>query len=119
VRDADQKRLYKMVAQVMAAAGRETSLTILDYLKDGEKCVCDIAQHVEANRSNVSRHLAVMLNAGLVAQRKDGLKMMCSLRSPCVLNITKCVTDVLRDRAQETRGILGNLTKGAFSGNGV
>jgi len=84
--DAESKKMFKLMAGVISAAGHEIRLAILDYLKDGEKCVCDIAEHVEANRSNVSRHLAVMLNAGLVSQRKDGLKMMYSLRTPCILN---------------------------------
>ena len=108
--DAHDKMMYKLMARVISAAGHETRLAVLDYLKGGEKCVCEIAEHVEANRSNVSRHLAVMLNAGLVSQRKDGLKMMYSLRTPCILSITKCVTGVLRDQAQETNEILGNVT---------
>jgi ArsR family transcriptional regulator len=107
--DADQKRMYKLMAEVISAAGHEIRLAILDYLKEGEQCVCDIADHVDANRSNVSRHLTVMLNAGLVAQRKDGLKMMYSLCTPCILNITSCVTGVLRKRAQETNEVLANL----------
>lgn len=107
--DADQKRMFKLMAEVISAAGHEIRLAIMDYLKDSEKCVCDIAKHVDANRSNVSRHLSVMLNAGLVTQRKDGLKVMYSLRTPCILNITKCVTGVLRDRAEETKEILERL----------
>jgi len=105
----DQKKMYKLMAQVIAAAGHEIRLAILDYLKDGEKCVCDIAEHVEANRSNVSRHLSVMLNAGLVSQRKEGLKMMYSLRTPCILNITKCVMGVLQERLRETSELLERL----------
>jgi len=97
------------MAEVISAAGHEIRLAILDYLKDGEQCVCDIAEHVGANRSNVSRHLAVMLNAGLVEQRKDGLKMMYSLRTPCILNIAGCVRGVLRERARQTRDILAGL----------
>ena len=107
--DAQSKRLYKLMADVIAAAGHEIRLAILDFLKDQEKCVCDIARHVGANRSNVSRHLAVMLNAGLVEQRRDGLKMMYSLRTPCILNITHCVAGVLRSRARQSRRILSNL----------
>jgi DNA-binding transcriptional ArsR family regulator len=108
--DAEQKKMYAMMAQVIAAAGHEIRLAILDYLRDGEQCVCDIADYVDANRSNVSRHLAVMLNAGLVSQRKDGLKMMYTLRTPCILNITKCVTGVLRKRAQDTSDLLECLS---------
>lgn len=107
--DAEQKRMFKLMADVISAAGHEIRLAILDYLKDGEMCVCDIAEHVGANRSNVSRHLTVLLNAGLVEQRKDGLKMMYSVRCPCILNITKCVTGVLRDRARQTHVLLGSL----------
>lgn len=109
--DAEQKKIYAMMAQVIAAAGHEIRLAILDYLRDGEKCVCDIADHVEANRSNVSRHLTVMLNAGLVCQRKDGLKMMYTLCTPCILNILPCVTGVIRKRAEETSGVLCCLPK--------
>ena len=108
--DADQKRMYKLMADVISAAGHEIRLAILDFLKNGEQCVCDIADHVEANRSNVSRHLAVMLNAGLVAQRKDGLKMMYSLRTPCILNMTQCVVGVLKQRTAETSEVLDSLT---------
>lgn len=107
--DADRKRMYNQMAQVIAAAGHEIRLAILDYLKDGEQCVCDIAEHVEANRSNVSRHLAVMRNAGLVEQRKAGLKVMYSLRTPCILNIMQCVAGVLQERAQEANEILESL----------
>ncbi len=107
--DTDRKRMYKLMAQVIAAAGHEIRLAILDYLRDGEQCVCDIAEHVEANRSNVSRHLSVMRNAGLVEQRKAGLKMMYSLRTPCILNIMQCVTGVLQERAQEANEILDSL----------
>ncbi len=107
--EADSRKMYKLMADVISAAGHEIRLAALDYLKDGEKCVCDIAEHVGANRSNVSRHLAVMLNAGLVSQRKEGLKMMYSLRAPCILNITRCVMGVLRERARETNELLSNL----------
>lgn len=60
-------------------------LAILDYISNGEQCVCDIAEYVDSERSNVSRHLAVMLSAGIVQQRKDGLNVLYSLKTPCVL----------------------------------
>jgi DNA-binding transcriptional ArsR family regulator len=107
--DSEAKKRFRLMAQVISAAGHEIRLAILDYLKDGEQCVCDIAEHVEANRPNVSRHLSVLLSAGLVEQRKDGLKMMYSLRTPCILNITQCVVGVLRDRAEANREILQSL----------
>ena len=107
--DADQKRMYKLMANVISAAGHEIRLAILNYLSDGEQCVCDIADHVEANRSNVSRHLSVMLNAGLVGQRKDGLKMIYSIKTPCLLNFLSCVSNVVKEKIKSEAAVLENL----------
>ncbi len=77
-------KLYQHKAEIIAAAGHPIRLAIIEFLAGGEQCVCDIAKHVAARRSNVSRHLAVLLKAGIVAQRKDGLRMIYSLRTPCM-----------------------------------
>ena len=107
--DANTRKLYEMKAAVIAAAGHPIRLAIIDYLKAGEQCVCDIAEHVSAQRSNVSRHLAVLLGAGIVEHRKDGLKMLYSLKTPCVVNFLECVTNVLRERTRENSAILADL----------
>jgi ArsR family transcriptional regulator len=107
--DRETQKLYKLKADVIAAAGHPIRLAVIDFLKDGEQCVCDIAQYVGAKRSNVSRHLGVLLNAGVVSQRKNGLKMMYALRTPCVLNFMKCVEGVLRENAKEAGRVLQSL----------
>jgi len=107
--DRETQKLYKLKADVIAAAGHPIRLAVIDFLKDGEQCVCDIAEYVGAKRSNVSRHLGVLLKAGVVRHRKDGLKMMYSLRTPCVLNFMKCVEGVLRENAKEASKVLAGL----------
>ena len=102
-------RLYEMKAEIIQAAGHPIRLAVIDFLKDGEQCVCDIAEYVGAKRSNVSRHLGVLLNAGVIRRRKDGLKMMYALRTPCVLNFMKCVEGVLRENAKEASKVLQSL----------
>jgi len=107
--NAESKRLYKLKADIVAAVGNPIRLAVVDFLKDGEQCVCDISKYVGAKRSNVSRHLGVLLKAGVVEQRKDGLKMMYSLRCPCVLNFMRCVEGVLRENAKEASEVLAGL----------
>jgi len=107
--DATSRKLYQMKAEVIQAAGHPIRLAVIDFLKDGEQCVCDIAAHVGAQRSNVSRHLAVMLKAGIVDCRKDGLKVIYSLKTPCILNFLACVTDVLRDQVKANSAVLRRL----------
>lgn len=103
------KQLYKLKADVLLANAHPIRLMIIDFIKDGEQCVCDISKHVDAKRSNVSRHLGILLKAGIVSQRKDGLRMMYALRTHCVLNFLKCVEGVLLENARETAKVLQGL----------
>ena len=106
---AADRLLYQRKAQIVTAMGHPIRLAIIDLLAGGEQCVCDIAKHVGAKRSNVSRHLCVLLKSGVVSQRKDGLKMIYALRTPCVLSFMKCVEGVLRENAREAQKVLAGL----------
>ena len=107
--DKQTMLLYELKAQIVQAAAHPIRLAIIDFLSGGEQCVCDISTHVGAQRSNVSRHLAVMLSAGVVECRKDGLKVIYSLKTPCILKFLDCVTDVLRDQVRQSQSVLSRL----------
>lgn len=49
-----------------------TRLGILEMLRDGERCVCDLQDELEAAQSRLSFHLRVLKEAGLVADRREG-----------------------------------------------
>jgi ArsR family transcriptional regulator len=49
-----------------------TRLEILEMLRDGEQCVCDLQDGLEAAQSRLSFHLKVLREAGLVSDRKEG-----------------------------------------------
>ena len=99
-------KLYEKQAEVVQAVAHPLRLAIADYLAGGERCVCDIAEHVGANRSNVSRHLALMRKAGVVDSRKDGLMVYYWLRTPCILNFLRCASTVLRHNLAEDNKVL-------------
>jgi len=101
-----QKRLYEMKAEIIQAAAHPIRLAVIEYLGQGERCVCDIVEHVEAQRSNVSRHLALMLKAGLLESRKEGLNVYYQLRTPCILEFLSCVETVLRDRVERQSALI-------------
>jgi ArsR family transcriptional regulator len=107
--NAADLEIYELKAEVLKALAHPIRLAVADLLRDGEQCVCDIAEHVGAERSNVSRHLAVMVNAGVLESHKEGLKVLYSLRTPCVLNFLSCATDVVREQIEQKRGLLARL----------
>ena len=56
--DSKKRLLFQKQAQVAQAIGHPLRLAIIDFLKDGPQCVCDIAEYIGSERSNVSRHLS-------------------------------------------------------------
>jgi DNA-binding transcriptional ArsR family regulator len=98
---------YELQAEVIQALAHPIRLAIVDLLRGGEVCVCDIAVAVGAERSNVSRHLAVMMKGGIVRTRREGLKVYYSLRTPCVLDFMACATRTLEHDLRERARALG------------
>jgi ArsR family transcriptional regulator len=62
-------------SELFAALSDKTRLRLLNLLRSGERCVCDLVDGVVAPQPTVSRHLAMLRRAGLVRARKDGLWM--------------------------------------------
>jgi hypothetical protein len=50
-----------------------------------------------------------MVKAGVLQSRKDGLRVLYSLRTPCVLRFLNCAADVLRQQIEEQNALLGRL----------
>ena len=105
--DNHKRHLYEKQAEVVQALAHPLRLAIADLLQEGEHCVCEIAEHVGSERSNISRHLAVMLRAGVVQTRKDGVMAYYRLRTPCILRFLVCASDVLRHNLEEDAAALG------------
>jgi ArsR family transcriptional regulator len=59
-------------AQLFHALSDDTRLAILDMLRNGERCVCDLMADLGAAQSRLSFHLRVLREAGLVTDRKEG-----------------------------------------------
>ena len=59
-------------AQLFHALSDETRLAILEKLKNGERCVCDLQDDCGAAQSRLSFHLRVLKEAGLVSDRREG-----------------------------------------------
>jgi DNA-binding transcriptional ArsR family regulator len=67
-------------------------LEILAYLRDGEKCVCEIVPHLNLIQPLVSRHLKVLKDAGTIRCRKEGTKRMYSVVDAKIYNVLDALT---------------------------
>ena len=107
--DAEKRLLFEKQAEIAKAIAHPLRIAVVDFLKDGEQCVCDIAEYVGSERSNVSRHLSVMVNAGILEYRKEGLKVIYKLKTPCILDFFSCTTACLRQQIKDSEKLLKAL----------
>lgn len=66
------QNINRLKAKFFKALSDPVRIEILAFLRDGEKCVCEIIPHVGLIQPVVSRHLKILKAAGLVKYRKNG-----------------------------------------------
>ena len=67
-------------ARLFHALSDPTRIRIVELLRHGERCVCDLTEAADAAQSRLSFHLKVLKNAGLVSDRREGRWIYYELR---------------------------------------
>src|ERR687884_365303 len=78
-------------ARLFHALSDETRLSILQRLRLGERCVCDLTDALDAAQSRLSFHLKVLKDAGLVSDRREGRWMYYTLNQDALAEIAELV----------------------------
>ena len=84
---------FRKRADVFKALSNPNRLLIVDALSAGERCVAELTELVGLDMSTVSNHLAVLRNAGLLADERRGTQVFYALKTPCVMNIFCCLDE--------------------------
>ncbi len=87
---------YQQQVVILKALAHPSRLAMVDALGSGEQCVCELQQLVGSDISTVSKHLAVLKRAGIVADRREGVQIYYRLRIPCILQVFPCVAAVIQ-----------------------
>ena len=104
-----QNKIFESQATILKALGQPTRLQILDLLKDGERCVCEIFPAISQEQANVSKHLSIMKQAGLLECRKDGLRIIYRIKNPEILNLLAGVSRLLKAQVKEQQNLMAQL----------
>jgi len=81
----------KKELQILKALADETRLKIVEYLLDGEKCVCEIFPYVKRTQSTVSIHLGHLEEAGVLESRREGKKIFYKIKDKRICDIFKAL----------------------------
>jgi len=77
--------------EIFKALSDETRLKIVEFLLDGEKCVCEIFPHVKRTQSTVSIHLGKLENLGILESKRNGKKIYYKIRDYRVCDVFKAL----------------------------
>jgi DNA-binding transcriptional ArsR family regulator len=105
----DKKLLYKLHADVCKALAHALRIEIIDKLKDKELSFGELAAKTGAAKSNLSQHLTVMTQKGILTQRKQGLHVYYKLASKKVYEAFYMMREVLKERITKQNDLLKNI----------
>jgi ArsR family transcriptional regulator len=86
-----RKTTASLRSSVVKAMAHPTRLLFMELLLDGEKCVCELTDAAGCDITTVSKHLAVMKKAGLLACEKRGLQVFYQIACPCFVEFFRCI----------------------------
>lgn len=92
------RELYLVHDQFCRCLADPKRLLIMNALAEGERCVGDLTRELNLRQANVSQHLAVLRDHGVVGCRRQGSTVYYSLTSPKFLRAVALLREVLRER---------------------
>jgi len=104
----------QMIAARFRCLGEPVRLKILRTLEEGETNVGQLVSLLHATQANISKHLKVLVDAGILARRPQGTSAYYSIADPVVLKLCETVCDDLAERLKSQAEVLGlRLMEGA------
>jgi DNA-binding transcriptional ArsR family regulator len=100
------RMIYNARARVLKALAHPTRLWMAEQLANGERCVCEFADAVDADFSTISKHLSVLKQAGIVEDDKRGKQVYYRLKVPCVLKFMSCVEAVIESQVKAQAALI-------------
>ena len=93
--------VVQQVSDYFSVLGEPMRLRILNLLRDGEKCVQDLVEATNTSQANVSKHLKVMLQAGILTRRSKGTLAYYSVEDELIFELCNLVCDRLASRIEQ------------------
>lgn len=91
---APAKQDLSRAVELFHALSDETRLAIIQRLRNGERCVCDLTDLLDAAQSRLSFHLRVLKDAGLVTDRKEGRWVHYSLNKEAFAEVQSLIGEL-------------------------
>ena len=103
-----QDDLVELIAERFRALGEPTRIKLLDRLREGEATVQELTEVIGSTQQNVSKHLGVLRQSGIVRRRRDGNYVRYWISDERVFALCEDVCGSLRRQVDALRGVVGS-----------
>ena len=100
--------LVELIAQRFRVIGEPMRIRLLDELRDGPLTINELTEALGASQQNISKHVGVLAQAGIVAREKDGNRVRCSIADDTIFELCELVCGGLRQQVAELDQLLGS-----------
>src|SRR3989338_9474485 len=107
-----EDRLFALHAEVCKAMANPTRLKVLNALRQGEQSVQVLAKTLKLRKANLSQHLAILRQRGIVATRRDGLNIYYRCANPKMLKACAILREVFLEQLAEGGRLIDRANRG-------
>ena len=102
---------FKIKADFLKGLAHPIRLQIIEYLKNGEASVGKLVQELGVEQSNVSRHLAMLRDLGVLEARQEKTSVYYAIHDQDIFKILRPIAELLRKKLRKSERILESLGK--------
>jgi len=101
-----EEELYRMQAEFCKGLSHPKRLMVIGILRGGEKSVSELAEATGIPQSNLSQHLTILRQLGILGKRRDGLNIYYSITDERIIQACELVKAAIRQRMHRTNRLL-------------
>jgi len=107
--DESQMEVFRLQAEICKTLADVKRLMIIHEIRDGEKSVGQLVSELGVPQANVSQHLAILRERGIVSTRREGTSIYYSLANPKIGQACDMVQEVLADQLARNQILANSL----------
>jgi len=98
--------LEDMYVKIYKALAHPIRMKIVMNLLNGPLCVCDLNENVEFSQSNLSQHLKILKDSGILTSEKDGIRIMYKIKDAEVRALLEVTGRIIKNEVEMMRSKL-------------
>jgi len=103
--------VFKVKADFLRSLAHPVRLKIIEHLKEKGSSVNDMVKALGVEQSNLSKHLLVLKQVGIVAARQEGSTVFYTIKDKEIFQVFSPISHILRKNMEESQELLAHLGK--------